>query len=283
MRGVAGPADRRVPQRVELARARRRRPRRTPSSPSVSRSTPSHGRRHRAAEDLHLEAVVLHHREVLEQAAERQRRRRPRGRRAARRRRGLRTSSGRSRAVGRGHRDSGLGSLPANGGSHGGIQVMVATLPPRHGRPAVDRDLGPPDAARHRLAVLPRLLRRAGLDHGRPTAPRSTPCAACWTSSAGWSRSTDPTHLACCWDNDWRPQWRVDLIPCYKAHRVEHVVPGGPDVEEVPDPLEAQIPVIVDGARGFRHRDRRRRRLRGRRRDRHPRHRRRHAGRHRHR
>ncbi len=23
-----------------------------------------------------------------------------------------------------------------------------------------------------------------------------------------------PTHLVCAWDNDWRPQWRVDLIPC---------------------------------------------------------------------
>ena len=55
-----------------------------------------------------------------------------------------------------------------------------------------------------------------------------------------------PTHLACCWDNDWRPQWRVELIPSYKAHRVEYVVAGAPDVEVVPDPLEAQIPVIVD-------------------------------------
>jgi 5'-3' exonuclease len=56
-----------------------------------------------------------------------------------------------------------------------------------------------------------------------------------------------PTHLACCWDNDWRPQWRVDLVPSYKAHRVEYVVPGpAPDVEEVPDPLERQIPIIVD-------------------------------------
>jgi len=54
-----------------------------------------------------------------------------------------------------------------------------------------------------------------------------------------------PTHLACCWDNDWRPQWRVDLIPSYKAHRVEAVVPGAPDVEVVPDPLEAQIPIIL--------------------------------------
>ncbi len=56
-----------------------------------------------------------------------------------------------------------------------------------------------------------------------------------------------PTHLVCAWDNDWRPQWRVDLIPSYKAHRVEHVVPGeAPDVEVVPDPLEAQIPVILE-------------------------------------
>jgi 5'-3' exonuclease len=54
-----------------------------------------------------------------------------------------------------------------------------------------------------------------------------------------------PTHLVCCWDNDWRPQWRVDLIPSYKAHRVEVVIPGGSDIEEVPDPLEAQIPMII--------------------------------------
>lgn len=54
-----------------------------------------------------------------------------------------------------------------------------------------------------------------------------------------------PTHLACCWDNDWRPQWRVDLIPTYKSHRVVVETPGdAPDVEEVPDPLQVQIPVI---------------------------------------
>jgi 5'-3' exonuclease len=60
-----------------------------------------------------------------------------------------------------------------------------------------------------------------------------------------------PTHLACCWDNDWRPQWRVDLIPSYKAHRVEYVVPGAPDVEEVPDPLEVQVPIIRDVLAAF--------------------------------
>jgi 5'-3' exonuclease len=65
-----------------------------------------------------------------------------------------------------------------------------------------------------------------------------------------------PTHLACCWDNDWRPQWRVDLIPSYKAHRVDHPVkiPASGDrhwIEEVPDPLEAQIPVIVEVLEAF--------------------------------
>ncbi|MGN8027677.1 5'-3' exonuclease [Microbacterium sp. 22242] len=61
-----------------------------------------------------------------------------------------------------------------------------------------------------------------------------------------------PTHLVACWDDDWRPQWRVDLIPSYKAHRVVEVVPGGADVEEVPDPLEAQIPIIREVLRALR-------------------------------
>lgn len=55
-----------------------------------------------------------------------------------------------------------------------------------------------------------------------------------------------PTHLVACWDNDWRPQWRVDLLPSYKAHRVEAERTGAPDVEEVPDPLEVQVPIILD-------------------------------------
>ena len=55
----------------------------------------------------------------------------------------------------------------------------------------------------------------------------------------------EPTHLVACWDDDWRPQWRVDLIPSYKAHRVAEVVAGpAPDVEVVPDPLEVQVPLI---------------------------------------
>lgn len=54
----------------------------------------------------------------------------------------------------------------------------------------------------------------------------------------------EATHLVACWDDDWRPQWRVDLLPTYKAHRVAEVAAGAPDVEVVPDALEAQIPMI---------------------------------------
>ncbi|MDQ4491259.1 5'-3' exonuclease [Sinomonas sp. ASV486] len=53
-----------------------------------------------------------------------------------------------------------------------------------------------------------------------------------------------PTHLVACWDDDWRPHWRVELIPTYKAHRVERHVAGGPDVETVPPGLVAQVPLI---------------------------------------
>ncbi|HET7070775.1 MAG TPA: 5'-3' exonuclease, partial [Nocardioides sp.] len=56
-----------------------------------------------------------------------------------------------------------------------------------------------------------------------------------------------PSHLVCAWDNDWRPQWRVDLIPSYKAHRVVQAIPGPrPDIEQVPDPLEIQVPIILE-------------------------------------
>ena len=60
-----------------------------------------------------------------------------------------------------------------------------------------------------------------------------------------------PTDLVCCWDDDWRPQWRVDLLPSYKAHRVVAERTGQPDVEEVPDPLEVQVPIIREVLAAF--------------------------------
>jgi len=63
--------------------------------------------------------------------------------------------------------------------------------------------------------------------------------------------SYDPSHLVCCWDNDWRPAWRVELIPSYKAHRV--ATSGDPVVAEMssagsgetaPADLAVQVPYI---------------------------------------
>jgi len=56
----------------------------------------------------------------------------------------------------------------------------------------------------------------------------------------------EPDRVVCCWDDDWRPAWRVQLLPSYKAHRVVEVQTAAPDVEETPDPLQAQVPVIVE-------------------------------------
>ena len=54
-----------------------------------------------------------------------------------------------------------------------------------------------------------------------------------------------PGRLVVCLDLDWRPQFRVDRIPSYKAHRVEEEHPDGqPDVEEVPDELSPQVEMI---------------------------------------
>ncbi|MCQ8773959.1 5'-3' exonuclease [Streptomyces telluris] len=53
-----------------------------------------------------------------------------------------------------------------------------------------------------------------------------------------------PDDLVACMDFDWRPHWRVELIPTYKTHRVAEETETGPDEEEVPDTLSPQVPVI---------------------------------------
>lgn len=54
-----------------------------------------------------------------------------------------------------------------------------------------------------------------------------------------------PDRIVACWDEDWRPQWRVDLLPSYKTHRV------GVDGDDTPDALSAQVPVIADVCRAL--------------------------------
>jgi 5'-3' exonuclease len=55
-----------------------------------------------------------------------------------------------------------------------------------------------------------------------------------------------PTDLVACLDYDWRPAWRVELVPSYKAHRVAVPTPSGStDIEQVPDLLEPQVPILL--------------------------------------
>ncbi len=52
-----------------------------------------------------------------------------------------------------------------------------------------------------------------------------------------------PERLVACWDEDWRPAFRVELLPSYKAHRL---APGSTQAEATPPALAPQVPVIVD-------------------------------------
>lgn len=51
-----------------------------------------------------------------------------------------------------------------------------------------------------------------------------------------------PAGIVACWDNDWRPAWRVELVPTYKAHRVgedEEPESLGPQAVAIAGLLEA--------------------------------------------
>ena len=50
----------------------------------------------------------------------------------------------------------------------------------------------------------------------------------------------EPARLVACLDADWRPAFRTDAVPSYKAHRV-----ATGHEEDVPDELEVQVPIIV--------------------------------------
>jgi 5'-3' exonuclease len=65
-----------------------------------------------------------------------------------------------------------------------------------------------------------------------------------------------PDRWVACLDLDWRPAFRVALVPSYKAHRV---APGGGEL--IPEPLRRQVPLLLEiltafglacaGAEGF--------------------------------
>lgn len=51
----------------------------------------------------------------------------------------------------------------------------------------------------------------------------------------------DPKALIAAWDNDWRPDWRVELLDSYKTHRLADPTT---DEEDEPDELGPQIGAI---------------------------------------
>ena len=53
-----------------------------------------------------------------------------------------------------------------------------------------------------------------------------------------------PTSVIACWDDAWRPTWRTALVPSYKEHRVIGTAADGTSIEDVPENLTAQLPII---------------------------------------
>lgn len=75
-------------------------------------------------------------------------------------------------------------------------------------------------------------------------APDGTPVNAVrgfLEMTAALVTARQPDALVACWDDDWRPAWRVELLDTYKSHRAQ---PDGQ--EQVPDGLVAQVPIISD-------------------------------------
>ncbi|BAL89995.1 putative 5'-3' exonuclease [Actinoplanes missouriensis 431] len=84
--------------------------------------------------------------------------------------------------------------------------------------------------------------------HGIPEKAAQTPAGEPVNAIRGFLdmlaqliRTRRPDRLVCALDADWRPAWRVELVPSYKQHRVAHG-----DVEEVPASLERQVPVLLE-------------------------------------
>ncbi|MBF6225893.1 5'-3' exonuclease [Nocardia abscessus] len=55
-----------------------------------------------------------------------------------------------------------------------------------------------------------------------------------------------PSRLVVCLDLDWRPAYRVDLVPSYKAHRLDTSAEAAPGAESVPDRLTPQVEMILE-------------------------------------
>lgn len=81
-------------------------------------------------------------------------------------------------------------------------------------------------------------------DKGTILAPDGSPVGAVrgFLDMIGYLvRERRPAGLVACWDDDWRPAFRVEAVPSYKAHRL--AADGG---EDAPPELGPQVDVIVE-------------------------------------
>ncbi len=88
-----------------------------------------------------------------------------------------------------------------------------------------------------------------GIPESAARAPDGTPVNAVrgfLDMVATLVRTRMPDRLICALDEEWRPAWRVALIPSYKTHRL-----AGDGAEIVTDPLSRQIPILLDVLAAF--------------------------------
>jgi 5'-3' exonuclease len=130
-------------------------------------------------------------------------------------------------------------------------ECIVLTATPRSSTSAINsgdtvRDMTTrADPDRLLLLDTPSLYFRAF--HGVPssvTAPDGSPVNAIRGTIdvlARQIRDLRPRRVVACFDYDWRPAWRVALLPSYKLHRV-----GEDGGDQTPDELGPQVPVIEE-------------------------------------
>jgi 5'-3' exonuclease len=72
-----------------------------------------------------------------------------------------------------------------------------------------------------------------------PDGQRSGAVRGFFDGLAVLARKYSPTGMVCCLEGNWRPEWRIDLMPGYKAARA---LPDGS--EDTPEGLDEQVEAI---------------------------------------
>ncbi|SNC59978.1 5'-3' exonuclease [Kytococcus aerolatus] len=76
-----------------------------------------------------------------------------------------------------------------------------------------------------------------------PAAPPNNAVRGLLDMTASLLTARGASGLAMCWDEDWRPAFRVEALPSYKEHRLAE---GEEKAEDTPPDLVPQVPVICE-------------------------------------